>query len=293
MTLLLQLVLNAVVNASIYALLAVGFGIVYRSLRFFHLAFGAVYVVAAYGTISVAGHIGMPITLCLFIGLLIGLILSETINRGIYLPLENRGAQSGVLLIASLGIYILTVNAIALVFGNEVKIISRWIEPSYALGTVVITRLQIMQFIVGWSCIAAFWLFTKTNTLMKGIWAMGETPNLVIVLGLPYDLLRTLAFSLSSLFAGIASLLVTMDVGITPYAGMPALLTGAIAVIVGGVDVFWGWILSAIILALLQSLAVWQFSARWNDLITFGLLIATLIFRPQGLFSPKKRREEL
>ena len=45
-------------------------------------------------------------------------------------------------------------------------------------------------------------------------------------------------------------------------------------------------------LAVLQSIAVWQFSASWNDLITFGILIVTLLFRPQGLFSPKKRREE-
>lgn len=292
MSLLLQLLLNAAVNASLYALLAVGFGIVYRSLRFFHLAFGALYIVASYATFAGVRLMGMPPALCLAFGLLATIILSEAINRGIYLPLERRGAQSGVLLIASLGIYILTVNTIALIFGNEVKILSQGIEPSYALGTVVITRIQLMQFIIGWLCIAAFWLFTKTNILMKGIWAMGETPNLIIVLGLPYELLRTLAFSLSSLFAGIASILVAMDIGITPYAGMQALLTGAIAVIVGGVDVFWGWILSAVILSLLQSIAVWQFSARWNDLITFGLLIVTLIFRPQGLFSPKKRREE-
>ncbi|MBW2647453.1 MAG: hypothetical protein JRE23_15015 [Deltaproteobacteria bacterium] len=127
---------------------------------------------------------------------------------------------------------------------------------------------------------------------MKGIWAMGETPDLVMVLGLPYKLMRMLIFALSSVFAGIASLLVALDVGIDPHVGMHALLTGAVAVLVGGVDVYRGWIGGAVLLAVLQSIAVWQFSARWNDLITFGILIVTLLFRPQGLFSPKKRREE-
>ncbi len=292
MTLLLQLLLNAIVNAAIYSLLAVGFGLVYRSMRFFHIAFGAVYIVATYVVLAVTMFHGIPLPVSIVFGITIAAIIGWMMDKTVYFPLEKVGATSGVLLIASLGIYILFVNLIALLFGNEVKILSRGVEPSFRVGSLLFTRMQLIQFLVGWMFVFFFWLSIRKNTLIKGIWAMGERPVLVRVIGLPYKLMRTIVFIFSSIFAGTASILTSLDVGIDPHAGMQALLTGAVAVIVGGVDVFWGWIGGALILAILQSIAIWQFSARWNDLITFGILIATLLFRPQGLFSPKKRREE-
>lgn len=292
MTLLLQLIFNGIVNAAIYSLLAVGFGLIYRSMRFFYIAYGAVYVIASYAVVAAMQISGFPLYLSIGAGVFLGVLAGVLMDRTVYLPLERSGATPGVLLIASLGLYILAVNAIALIFGNEVKILSRGIEPSFSLGPLVITRMQVIQFLVGWILVIGFWLIIRKNTLMKGIWAMGETPNLVTALGLPCGLMRLLVFALSSVFAGVASLVTALDVGIDPHVGMHALLIGAVAVIVGGVDVYWGWIGGASLLALLQGIAVWQFSSRWNDLITFGILIITLLFRPQGLFSPRKRREE-
>jgi len=292
MTLLLQLLLNAIVNASIYSLLAVGFGLVYRSMRFFHIAFGAVYIIASYAVIAGLAISGFPLIFAIAAGVLVGALSGVVMDKTVYLPLERTGATPNILFIASLGIYILIVNLIALFFGNEVRILLRGIEPSLSIGSFIITRMQIVQFLVGWVIIILFWFIIRKNTFMKGIWALGETPTLVRVLGLPYGLMRTVVFALSSAFAGTASLLIALDVGIDPHVGMQALLTGAVAVIVGGVDVYWGWIGGAIILAVVQSMAVWQFSSRWNDLVTFGILIVVLLFRPQGLFSPRKRREE-
>ncbi len=292
MTLLLQLLVNGIVTASLYSLLAVGFGLVYRSMRFFHIAFGAVYILASYAVILMRDTFGFPLSVSIIIGLTIGVVGGVLMDRLVYLPLEKRSAGSGVLLVASLGIYILFVNLIALIFGNEVKILSAGIAPSYTFGPLIISRMQTVQCLMGWLLVTVFWFIIRRNTFMKGVWAMGEKQRLVRVLGLPYEFMRVVVFALSSLFAGAASLLVALDVGIDPHVGMQALLTGAVAVIVGGVDLFWGWIAGAFLLAVLQSLAVWQFSARWNDLVTFGILIITLLFRPQGLFAPIRRREE-
>jgi len=293
MTLLLQLILNGIVNAAVFSLLAVGFGLVYRSLRFFHIAFGAVYIIAPFAMIACSNLTGAPFIVSIITGLLAAAASGVIMDRVAYLPLERRDATSGVLFIASLGLYILIVNIVALFFGNEIQIVSKGIEPSFSFGPFVLTRMQVVQFFAGWLIVTIFWCIIRKNRFMKAIWAMGETPELVAVLGLPYKLMRTLVFVLSSLFAGIAAILVALDVGVDPHVGMGALLAGAVAVLVGGVDVYWGWIGGAALLAILQSIAVWQFSARWNDLITFGILIITLLFRPQGLFSPKKRREEI
>ena len=136
-------------------------------------------------------------------------------------------------------------------------------------------------------------LTVKKARLIKALWAMGDEPDLVRVLGLPFYLLRALVFIISSFFAGTASILTALDVGMDPHVGMGALLTGAVAVMVGGVEKFAGWIVGAFTLAILQSLAVWKFSARWIDLVTFSLLIITLLTRPQGIMGTRKRLEEL
>ena len=292
MTLLLQLILNGIVNASLFALLAIGFGLVYRSLRFFHIAYGAVYIIAPYTAVALMTMAMVPAPLAILFSIMSGAVAGVVMDRAVYYPLERRGATQGVLFIASLGIYILVVNVIAPIFGNELKIISKDLEPSFGAYGLILTRIQIVQFFSGAVLTVFFYLIIRNNTFMKAIWSMGETPDLILVLGFPYKYMRTILFFISSLFAGIASLLIAFDVGIDPHVGIHALLTGAVAVLVGGVEVYWGWVGGAVILALLQSVVVWQFSARWSDLITFGILIATLLFRPQGLFSPKRRREE-
>lgn len=292
MPLFLQLLLNGLVNASIYSLLAVGFGLVFRSLRLLHIAFGAIYIIGSYTLYAGINSAGLPMMVSLFLGLVMAGGVGVLMDRSVYLPLQQAGGGGGVLLIASLGIYIFVLNFIALIFGNEVKILSEGVEPSFSFGSLLLTRIQILQFVIGWSIIVIFWIATRKNRFIKAMWAMGETPDLILVLGLPYKLMRFALFGISSLFAATASMLVTLDVGIDPHVGMSALLTGAVAVLVGGVNVFWGWVGGAVLLALLESIAVWQFSAKWNDLITFGMLIVVLLFRPQGLFSPKKRTEE-
>lgn len=293
MNLLLQLLVNGIINASIYCLLSVGFGILYRSMRFFNITLGAVYILASYTVFASLKWAGFPLGVSIAIGIAAACFFGVITDRVVFYPLEKKGAGGGVLLIASLGIYILIVNLIALVFGNEVKILSKGIEPSFSIAHIIIIRMQAIQFLAGWAIVIILWIVIRKNTLMKGIWAMGKTPALVRVLGLPYKLMRTIVFLLSSAFVGLASILVTLDVGIDPHCGMNAFLIGAVAMIAGGIDTFWGWIGGAVLIALLQSISIWKFSAEWNDLIMFGILIITLLFRPQGLFSPAKRKEEI
>lgn len=292
MTLLAQLLLNALCNAATYSLLAIGFGLFYRSLRFFNIGFGAVYVVTSYAVITASQALGLPLFVSIPSGLIFAGLVSVLMDKLIFHPLDKHGSSSGVLLVASLGIYIAIINLIALIFGNEIKILSKGMEPSYSLGSLIITRIQIIQILVGWLTTILFWLAIRKNTLIKAIWAMGKVPELIRALGLPYNQMRAIVFFLSALFAGLASIATSFDVGFDPHVGMGALLTGAVAVIVGGVDIYWGWICGASLIAFLQAIGVWLFSAKWNELITFALLIITLLFRPHGIFSQKRRAEE-
>ncbi|MDH4317454.1 MAG: branched-chain amino acid ABC transporter permease, partial [Desulfobulbaceae bacterium] len=181
---------------------------------------------------------------------------------------------------------------IALVFGNELQTVQRGIDPAFRLGPVLLTRLQVMEFGAGAFVISALWLLIRRMRTFKALWAMGDQPELISVLGLPLFRLRTLVFVISTVLVAVPACLATLDVGIDPHMGMSSLLLAAVAVLVGGVDSYPGWVAGAVLLALLQSLVVWQFSARWMDLVTFGLLVLILVFRPGGLLEQHRRMEE-
>lgn len=290
--LLLQLLLNGLVTAGVYALLAVGFGMVYRSLRFFHIAYGAIYTVGAYILYLTYHNLKIPLVIALILSVSFSTLLGVIMDIIIYFPLEKREATPGVLFIASLGIYIALVNIVALTFGNEVKVIFGGIQPSLNLGPLILTRLQVIQLLVGWGMVTLFWFVIRKSIAIKAMWAMGEAPFLLKVLGFSWKRLRIYAFGISSSIAAIASILVASDIGVDPHVGMHALLTGAVAVLVGGMERYWAWVGGAFLLAMLQALVIWKISARWQDALTFAILILALLFRPQGIFSPAKRREE-
>jgi len=283
MNLLFQLLVNGVVQGAVYGLLSIGFALIYRNLKIFHIAYGAIYTVAAYSVYF--SHIILHLSLGISIinGLISGIAVGLFIESSIYWQFFKKGATSSVILIASLGVAIFFENLIALLFGNEVKIINPGIEPSYRFGSIILTKIQIIQLIIGYIVAIAFVTYLKSSRRGKAIWALGDNPELLEVQGFSLKNLRIEITIMSSFLVSLASILVALDVGVDPHVGMDALLTGAVAAISGGINVRMGWLLGGVILSQIQNLAIWKLSSRWNPLFTFLLLILILIFRPQGI----------
>src|SRR5204862_31594 len=122
---------------------------------------------------------------------------------------------------------------------------------------------------------------------------MRDDPELVSAIGINPRIVRRIVFGLGSCIAGIAAILTGLDVGIDSNIGMAAILNGAVAVIIGGVGVFEGAAMGALLLGLLQSLAIWKVSARWQDTVTFVVLIFFLLIRPEGILGTRRRTEEV
>nr|VFJ63751.1 MAG: branched-chain amino acid transport system permease protein [Candidatus Kentron sp. DK] len=292
MNLFLQLTANGLVNGALYAVLAVGFGLVWRSLRVFHVAYGGLFVVTAYVFHTLVAQAGLSPLAALLLTIICAAIIGWAMELGFYRLFYWKNAASGVVLIASLGIFIALENAVALISGNELQTVSRGLVRTWTLGPVVLTELQVIEFLAGSAVVALLWLLTRRLRIFKALWAMGDQPALIPVLGLPFYGLRALVMALSTALVAIPACLLTLDIGIDPHMGMSYLLIAAVAVLVGGIDRYGGWIVGAVVLALLQSLVVWQLSARWMDFVTFGLLVAMLVFRPEGLMARHRRMEE-
>lgn len=291
MNLFLQLLGNGIVQGAVAMLYAAGFGFVYRSFRVFHIAMGAQFVFSCYAFFLCAARLKMP--LAAVVGALaLSILFALLIEWAVYRPFFRKGSSSGVVMIASLGVMIVVENLIALAFGNEVKTISNQLEPSVAFAGLRFTRIQLLQFFVGLGVFGAVGALVRLSRWFKAVWAMGDQPELLPVLGLPLCRLRLMVMALGGILVAVAAMLVSWDIGMDPHVGMHYLLLGSVAVFFGGTDRYWAWGAGAMLLAILQSLAVWKFSARWTDLVTFGVLIFVLLFRPQGLFGVSKRLEE-
>lgn len=292
MNLLLQLLANGLVNGALFALLACSFGLIYRSVRIFHIAFAGLFLIAPYTVYATSTWMQVPIWLAIIYGIIVAAIMGYVLERILYRPLFRRNTSGGSIIVASLGAFIVIENVLAIGFGSELKTIDRELANQIILGPISLTSIQIYQFLVCTVALIALGIAIKKVKTFKIIWAMGDEPGLISVLGLPLMRYRSWVFLLSTALAGLAGGLIVIDVGIDPYMGMSYLLIAAVAVLAGGIDRYEGWILGGVILALLQSLMIWQFSSEWMDLVTFTVLIGILVFRPHGILGLKKRLEE-
>ena len=289
---ILQLLANGIITGSLISIMAIGFGVIYSTTNFFHIAYGAVYVVAAYLMYTfLSWH--LPFIISLILSILFTVIIGILIELLVYKPLYRKRASLGIYLISSLGVYILLINIIALIFGNETKLLSYGIEESIHLGDVILTKIQIAQFFtfIILSILSIF--FIHYTRIGKTIQAMGCNANLLEYCGVNLQKLRFIIFAIGSFFASIASILTGLDVGIDPYMGMMPLLNAVTAVILGGIKRIEGIIAGAFFIGITQNLVIGYFSGRWESVVTFSILILFFLYQSGGIFKMKKRAEEL
>lgn len=292
MVLLLQLLANGLVRGSIYALVALGFALIYRGARDFHVAHGAVYTGAAYALYGSYVLLHLSLQASVFLALSAAVVMGLVCEVAVYAPLHKRRASSAVVIVSSLALYIIMVNCFAVFFGNETRIVFQQVSPSYPIGPIILTETQIFEFVISSLAIltsVAAMNFTHSGILVQ---ALSDNPKLSEALGFNVRGIRLFIYFLGSLLAGIAAVLVSSDVGVQPWRGMDMLLSAAVAVIIGGVGVWSGAIVGGFFLGLVQAFAIWQLSAAWQTTVTFVLLILFLLFRPQGILGKHVRVEE-
>jgi branched-chain amino acid transport system permease protein len=282
--LLLQLAIDGLTSGALYALVAVGFAIIYNGTRILHLAHGAVFTFGGYVLYVLVVLLHLPVPLGIAGTILAAAGFGAAIEVAIYRPLRGRGSSAAALLVASLGVLTLCQAAFALVFGTDTRNLHEGPLPIIEVGDIIVTTLSIVAAVVTILVFPVLQLFLSWSRYGRAIRALADNPSLAIVRGLETGRLHILIFALGSALAGIAVILVAYDLGVTPDMGFNVMFIALVAVIVGGVGYLPGAAAGGFLLGLMQKLSLWQLSGRWQDVIVFGALIAFLVFRPEGLF---------
>lgn len=309
---MIQIIIYGLLAGCIYTLIAIGFAIVYRTVRFFHFAHGVVYAAGAYvayAVISCQGsgiggqESGISSRLSIVGGQLIAAVLAGIIGAGIlgvlidwlvYKPLRKRKAPNLVFLLASFGIFIFIQNLLQLIFGAQILTIRTGpVKEGHHIFGAVITDIQIMILIVSVFLCVSLWLFIKITKLGKAMRAVADDPLAASVVGINPERIILAAFAIGSALAGAAGILVSLETNIEPTMGMNAILKGIIASIIGGIGSIPGAMFGGLFLGLAENLGIWKISAGWKDCIAFVILIVFLLIRPSGIMGVKTQGEKL
>src|ERR1035437_4588083 len=275
-----QLTLNGFAQASGYLIVALSFALIYRVVRFFHFSHGVIFTFGPYFCLALVKHMGFGIYYAIPLAVLSCSILGCFLEITIYQPPRKHGASGLVLLLISLGAYIVLQNLISLLFGDGTQSIRR-IEVSRGLeflgATISPIQIQTMcaSLIVALGLIL---LLAKTSVGMM-MRAVANDPVLARCSGIESDHIILWTFAIGSALAGLGGILVALDIDMSPTMGMNALLMGLVAVIIGGAGNICGIMLGALVLGLAQSLSVWKIGSQWQTAVAFSIMLSFLLFR--------------
>jgi len=289
-----QIIANGIIAGSIYALVAVGFGLVYSTTQFFHFAHGVIYAFGAYLAYTAAILLGINPIVSFFLATLLAGVLGVAIDRLVYHLLRRQKASNLVFLLASFGVFIFIQNLIQLIYGAQILTLRTGPvkEGHHVLGAVI-TDTQIL--IIGISVLlsVALWLFVQRTRLGKAMRAVADDPVAASVVGINPEYVIIAVFAIGSALAGAAGILISLETNIEPTMGFNAILKGIIASIIGGIGSIPGAVIGGYFLGLAENLGILKIQAGWKDAIAFAILIAFLLFRPSGIMGVKTERERL
>jgi len=289
-----QLLFNGFISGSIYALVALGFTTIYRTVKFFHFAHGVVYTTGAYLAYTFAISLGVNFLSSFFLATIVAAILGLCIDRFVYFPLRQQKAPNLVLLIASFGVFIFIQNFIQLIYGAQILTLRTGpIQEGYEIFSAIITPIQIMILVVSVVLMFALWFFIQKTKMGKAMRAVADDPIGASVVGIYPEKTILTAFAVGSASAGMAGILISLETNIEPTMGFSAILKGIIASIIGGIGSIPGAMVGGFFLGIVENLGIWHIQAGWKDTISFAVLIIFLLFRPGGIFNVKAEPERV
>ncbi len=286
----MQILFNIVLTGSVIALIALSFAVIYQIVHFFHFAHGIVFTAGAYLTLLFKTWLGLPLVFSIISAVIVCTIIGCLMELLLYRRLRHKNSSSLIFLLSSLGIYIFIQNVVSIVFGDETRIIRTGIvqEGLSVLGARIMP-IQIITICVSLILVIALSIFLKKTRIGSAMRAVASDPELANVSGIASEKVILSTFAIGSGLAGLAGILIALDVDMTPTMGMHALMMGVVAVIIGGVNSIPGIALGALLLAMALHLGAWFIGSQWQDAVAFIILVLFLLLKPEGIWGKKAR----
>ena len=283
-----QQLLNGLNQGAIYALIALGYTMVYGIAKMLNFAHGDVIMVGAYTLFVTMGTMGLPAYLGVILSIVFCAVLGVVLEKIAYKPL--RGSSPLAVLITAIGVSYFLQSLALLIFGSQQQKVESVVSlPSVYLGAVELSGESIATLGITIIIMVALTLFIKKTKTGRAMLALSEDRGAAQLMGINVNRTISITFAIGSGLAAVAGALFVSSYGfVGPYTGSLPGIKAFVAAVLGGIGSIPGAMLGGILLGIIESFSKAYISTQLSDAIVFGVLILVLLVRPSGLLGRKK-----
>jgi len=284
---LLQQLVNGLMLGSTYALVAIGYALIFGVLRLLHLAHGEVFMVGAFSGLVITLWFGFGPLVALIGGLVGAGLLGMLLELIAFRPIRHRGDSFLAPIVSSVGAGLVLQELMTKAFGGEQVGFPPQFESSvYHFFGLTFTSTQLFIMTVAVASMVGLHVFVSYTRLGTAIRAASENIQVAAILGVNVDTVVILSFAIASALAGIAGVLVGLNFNaISPFMGTDMAVKGFAIMLIGGLGSIYGAMAGGLILGVVEVLSVAYLATTYRDAFVFILMILILLVRPRGLFS--------
>lgn len=283
----LQQIINGLSVGSIYALIALGYTMVYGIIKLINFAHGDIYMIGAFIGLLCGTKLNLPLIPTLLISMIGSALCGVIIEKVAYKPLRN--SPKITLLITAIGISMLLENGMRLIVGSTPKAFPKLIAKEVInLGPLSVETSKVLMLVVSITLVIALQFIVYRTKAGKAMRAASYDVEAASLMGINVDNTISLTFAIGSALAGAAGVLVSLAFTVVePYMGMIPGLKAFIAAVLGGIGSIPGALVGGLMIGMTETITKGYISTRLADAIVFGILIVILLVKPTGILGKK------
>ena len=291
MTLAVEILLSALFQGSLYAMMAVGLSLIWTTLGVFNFCHGVFMTLGAYVAWQFVGADawGLPLAIGLPLALLAVAAIGFALQASVVRPFVGRGDVVLVAVITTLAASSMLENGVLLAWGPRPKGLPPLVPGSFEASGVGISNHEIAIILITPVILGALWVFLNRFRVGLALRAVAQNEDACHLVGINVTALYALAFGLAAALAALAGVFFGGFKFMAPTMGAEPLSKALVVVIFGGVANITGPILAAYVIGLFEAVSTYYIGFYWTPTLLFAVLIAVLMVRPEGLFAGRGR----
>ncbi len=281
---MLEILIHGAVSSAIYAMLAVGFTLIFGVARILNLAHGTFYALGAYGAYLFTSQFKLPLLLAALLAIVLVAAFGVVVEKVLVRPM--RRSQLAVLMI-TLAVALVVEQALFLSFGSEYRNVPAFVDTKFSIGGVDVGGQRLLALGASVTLIALLWLFIQRTRLGSAILAVSQDPEAANYMGIPSDRIFSIVMGLSAALAAAAGVLAGPFLTVQPTMWLLPIVKAFAIVIVGGLGSIPGSILAALMLGYAETIVGYLISSSWTEIVSVLATLLMLVFRPAGMFGKR------
>ena len=288
---MINILISGVLRGGMYMLIALGLALVYGVMGIPNFAHGEYYLFGAYATYFAVTYLHLSPIIAIFLGALFGFVMGCLIEKVTFSPLRKRNTGDWVMnaFMIGAGIQLIIQNGVQYLFTANYYGVQQLFPGGVKIGGINVSYDRFVAFGIAIVALAGFWTFLKKTKTGISILAVADDEVGALLMGVDIKKIYTLTYGLSSMLAALAGGALISMTPAYPLMGTAPNLAAWFTVILVGVGNLSAVAVGGLMVGIIEVLAVYFFGAQWQNVVSLGIIILILIFKPNGLFGRKQK----